>query len=53
MKQFNLKIKPCPPGHVMHVTDTEDEYECKCNNNDMNIVKCIPSENKIVLEVSI
>ena len=37
----------------MHVTDSEDEYECKCNDNDVNIVKCIPSENKIVLEVSI
>lgn len=51
MKQFNLKIEPCPPGHVLHVTDSEDEYECRCNDNDVNIVKCAPNENKITLEV--
>ena len=52
VKQFNLTIQPCPPGHVLHVTDTKDEYECKCDNNNVNIVECIPNENKITLEVS-
>ena len=52
MKQFNLTIRPCPPGHVLHVTDTKDEYECKCDDNNVNIVECIPNENMIILEVS-
>lgn len=52
MKQFNLTIKPCPPGHVLHATDSEDEYQCKCDDNDVNIVECAPTENKIILEVA-
>ena len=53
MKQFNLTIKPCPPGHVLHVTDSKDKYECRCDDTDVNILRCIPNENKITLEVSI
>ena len=51
MKQFTLKIKPCPPGHVLHTTDSKDRYECRCDDNDVHIVKCAPNENKIILEV--
>ena len=51
VKQFNLTMKPCPPGHVLHVTDSNDEYECRCDDNNVNIVECAPNENKIILEV--
>ena len=53
VKQFNLTILPCPPGHVLHITDTMDEYECKCDSNNENIVKCVSNENKLILEVGI
>ena len=52
VQYFNLTITPCPPGHVLHSTDEEDEYECQCNDdNDDNIVSCLPEESRIVLEV--
>ena len=51
VKQFNLIMKPCPPGHLLHVTDSNDEYECKCDKNNVNIVECAPNETKIILEV--
>ena len=51
VKQFNLTMKLCPPGHVLHVTDSNDEYECRCDDNNVNIVECAPNENKIILEV--
>jgi len=53
VKQFNLTIKPCPPGHALQVTDTEDEYQCKCDDNNVNIVECMPNNKKIILEVSV
>ena len=53
MRYFNLTITPCPPGHLLLTTDEEDEYECRCDdNNDENIVSCLPEEGQIVLEVS-
>ena len=52
MKSFNLMIRPCPPGHTLSVTDTKDEYQCQCNDNDNNIIDCIPNERKVILEVS-
>lgn len=49
-----MTIAPCPPGHVLHSTGEEDEYECQCDDvNDQNIVSCVPVENKVVLEVCI
>ena len=45
-------MKPCPPGHVLHTKDSKDKYECRCDDNDVHIVKCAPNENKIILEVS-
>ena len=46
-------VTPCPPGYVLLSTDEEDEYECRCNdNNDENIVSCQPEKSKIVLEVT-
>ena len=51
MKHFALKIKPCPPGHTLHITDSQDECECECNTGDLNIADCFPDENKIILEV--
>ena len=52
VQYFNLTITPCPPGHVLHSTDEEDEYECQCNDdNDDNIVSCLPEESRIVLKV--
>ena len=53
-KQFALTIKPCPPGHTLQVTDSNDgynEYECKCNTDNKIIVNCLPDESKIILEV--
>ena len=47
----SLIIKPCPPGHVLHITDSNDEYECRCDDNNVNIVECAPNQNKIILEV--
>ena len=45
-------MKPCPPGHVLRITNSEeDEYECKCDDNNVNIVECVPNDNKIILEV--
>ena len=52
MKHLALTIKPCPPGHAMMTTDSKDEYECKCNTDDQNIVDCLSNESKIILEVS-
>ena len=54
-KQFALTIKPCPPGHTLQITDSNNgynEYECKCNTDDQNIIDCLPDESKIILEVS-
>ena len=52
MQYFNLTVTPCPPGHVLLSTDEEDEYECRCDdNNDENIVSCLPEESSIVLMV--
>ena len=51
MKLFNLTIKSCPPGHTLSITDTKNEYQCRCNNNDDHIINCVPNERKIVLEV--
>ena len=53
MQYFNLTVTPCPPGHVLFSTDEEDEYECQCNDNDENIVSCVPEESGVVLEVRI
>ena len=54
MEYFDLTIAPCPPGHFLHSTDEEDEFECRCNeDNDKNIVNCLPEQNKIVLQVGI
>ena len=53
MKRFDLTIKPCPPGHVLHATEGKDKFECKCDDNDTNIIKCIPNDNKIALEVGV
>ena len=54
VQYFNLTITPCPPGHALHSTDEEDEYECQCNDeNDDNIVSCLPEEKRVVLEVRI
>ena len=54
VQYFNLTVTPCPPGHILHPTDDEDEFECQCNDdNDQNIVNCLPEQNKIVLQVSI
>ena len=52
MQYFNLTVTPCPPGHLLLSTDEEDEYECRCNdNNDDNIVSCLPEESSVVLMV--
>ena len=51
MKQFALTIKPCPPGQTLHIMDSKDECECRCNADDVNIAECFPDENKVVLEV--
>lgn len=51
VKQFNLTIKSCPPGHVLHITDSDGEYQCRCDDNNVNILECLPNENKIALEV--
>ena len=53
MKHFTLKIKPCPPGHTLHIAGRQDECECGCNTGDQNIANCFPDENKIILEVAI
>ncbi|XP_065919889.1 uncharacterized protein [Dysidea avara] len=51
VQYFNLTITSCPPGHVLHSTGEEDEYECQCDDvDDQNIVSCVPEENKIILE---
>ena len=52
MEYFNLTVTSCPPGLVLLATDVEDEYECQCNNNnDQNIVDCLPNQRRIILEV--
>ena len=38
---------------MLHVTDTMDEYECKCDHNNENIVECVSNENKLILKVGI
>ena len=53
VNKFNLTIKPCPPGHALQVADSEDEYECRCDDNNVNIVECVPNDNKVLLEVSV
>ena len=53
MKKVALRIKPCPPGHTLHITDSKDECECECSDDDLNIVDCFPDENKIILEVQL
>ena len=54
VQYFNLTVTPCPPGHVLHSTDEEDEFECQCNDdNDQGIVNCLPEQNKIVLKVRV
>ncbi|XP_065897652.1 uncharacterized protein [Dysidea avara] len=52
---FNLTMRPCPPGHVLNeinaTINATDEYKCICgNDNDGNIVECLPQESKIILE---
>ena len=45
-------VTPCPPGHLLLSTDEKDEYECQCNdNNDENIVSCLPEESSVILMV--
>ena len=49
-------MRPCPPGHVLNeinaTINATDEYKCICgNDNDGNIVECLPQESKIILEV--
>ena len=52
MEYFNLTVTSCPPGLVLLATDVEDEYKCQCNNNnDQNIVDCLPNQRRIILEV--
>ncbi|XP_065907815.1 uncharacterized protein [Dysidea avara] len=51
VEYFNLTVTSCPPGLVLLATDVEDEYECQCNNNnDQNIVDCLPNQRRIILE---
>ena len=46
-----MTVTPCPPGHALHSTDEEDEYQCQCkDDDDQNIVSCV-DENQIVLKV--
>lgn len=52
MKNILLAMKPCPPGHTLQTTDSKDKCQCKCNTDDQNIVDCLPTESKIILEVS-
>ncbi|XP_065907348.1 uncharacterized protein, partial [Dysidea avara] len=50
VEYFNLTVTPCPPGHALHSIDEEDEYQCRCNDDDdQNIVSCV-GENQIVLK---
>ena len=51
MEHFALTIKPCPPGQALHITDSKDEWECRCNTDDQNIADCFPDEGKIILQV--
>ena len=54
MEHFNLTVTSCPPGLVLYPNDMGDEYECKCNDdNDQNIISCLPDEKKLILKVSI
>ena len=42
----------CPPGLALYPTAVEDEYECKCDDdNDQNIVRCLPHERRLILKV--
>ncbi|XP_065906418.1 uncharacterized protein [Dysidea avara] len=51
VEYFNLTVTSCPPGLVLLATDVEDEYKCQCNNNnDQNIVDCLPNQRRIILE---
>ena len=52
MQYFNLTVTPCPPGHAVYSTDEENEYECQCDDdNDENIISCLPEQSSIVLMV--
>ena len=42
----------CPPGLALYPTAVEDEYECKCDDdNDQNVVRCLPDERRLILKV--
>ena len=52
VEYFNLTITSCPPGLKLLSSEVEDEYECRCNNNnDQNIVDCLPNQRRVILEV--
>jgi len=52
VEHFNLLVTTCPPGHALYSTDVEDEYECKCDDdNDQNIIRCLLDERRLIIKV--
>ena len=53
-EHINLTVTTCPPGLALYPNNVEDEYECKCDDdNDQNIFKCLPDERRLILKVCI
>ena len=52
VQYFNLTVTSCPPGHILYPTDEEGGHECQCNDDDdENIINCLPKESSIILKV--
>lgn len=53
VRYFNLTMSPCPPGHILYTAEVNDEHLCRCDDNDQNIIECLPEQNMVVLKVKL
>ena len=54
VEYFNLTVSTCPPGLALYSTNLENKFECRCDDdNDRNIIDCLPDERKLILKVHI